>query len=630
MRKNLSYRNRRLVRTLVTCAFVALCVDLAVQIVGAQQAAGCVVQGVVKANGIALPGVAVVAIETGSKAARATSSGPDGTYRITLGATGHYEIRLELAGFAPVSKEIDPQAISCPYTWDLSLVLNSRVPAPVASGATPGTAAAPTGAPGAAQAAQGGGRGQGGQTATLAGGQGPRAGAQGQRAGVPGQAGTAAGQRGADVNATPETGGGEQIDATVKMLLPPGFSAEAPTEALTAVGNAGQMNDMFLFGEGRGGRGGMDAFGNPVDDPNGQGGFSGPGGGRGGRGGGPGGGGPGGGMLGRALAAGGGGPGGFGPGGFGGGMRNANRIRLTANYNLGGSMLDAARYSLTGQPVQKPSYLSQRFGASGGGPLNIPGLLDGNKTSFFVNYTGNHSTNGYSAYSTVPTLAERGGDLSAFSTQVYDPLTGLPFPGNQIPASRISPAAAALLNLYPQPTLAGTTQNFYYATNTTTSQDDINVRFIRNFGDTAQRARGALARFALGGGRGGGRGGGIPGGMQNLTIGVHYHRSTGDSANPFPGLGGTTEAHAWDIPVNYSFTKWGLAHMTHAHYNRSESQTFGNLAFSQNLAGDAGIAGVSSDPFDWGAPSVSLTRSADFATSTRASAWRRRSTWATR
>ena len=52
----------------------------------------------------------------------------------------------------------------------------------------------------------------------------------------------------------------------------------------------------------------------------------------------------------------------------------------------------------------------------------------------------------------VPSLALRNGDLSAYSTPVLDPATGAPFPGNQIPASRISPlSAAALKYLYPLP-----------------------------------------------------------------------------------------------------------------------------------------------------------------------------------
>ena len=38
---------------------------------------------------------------------------------------------------------------------------------------------------------------------------------------------------------------------------------------------------------------------------------------------------------------------------------------------------------------EKASYMRQRFGASLGGPLNIPGIYKGgSKTFFFVNYNG--------------------------------------------------------------------------------------------------------------------------------------------------------------------------------------------------------------------------------------------------
>ena len=50
------------------------------------------------------------------------------------------------------------------------------------------------------------------------------------------------------------------------------------------------------------------------------------------------------------------------------------------------------------------------------------------------------------ATASVAPEAWRRGDLSTVSTQIRDPLTGLPFPGNQIPASRISATARALLN----------------------------------------------------------------------------------------------------------------------------------------------------------------------------------------
>ena len=57
----------------------------------------------------------------------------------------------------------------------------------------------------------------------------------------------------------------------------------------------------------------------------------------------------------------------------------------------------------------------------------------------------------------LPTAAERSGDFSADDdhgaapVMIYDPLTHLPFPGNIIPADRISPIAAKMLSYVPLP-----------------------------------------------------------------------------------------------------------------------------------------------------------------------------------
>ncbi len=168
-------------------------------------------------------------------------------------------------------------------------------------------------------------------------------------------------------NATGEQAGAASNDdatATLRaeLQLPPGFSADAPTETVATAGIQGQSNDALLFG-GRGGRG---EFGEGGPDGLGRGGAGGDGGGAGDQGGFGGGGGRGGGP-------GGGGPGGFGggPGGFG-GMRGGGRIQGNANYNLGGSMFDAAAYPLNGRVREEPDYVQQRYGSSFGGPLTIP------------------------------------------------------------------------------------------------------------------------------------------------------------------------------------------------------------------------------------------------------------------
>ena len=55
----------------------------------------------------------------------------------------------------------------------------------------------------------------------------------------------------------------------------------------------------------------------------------------------------------------------------------------------------------------------------------------------------------------MPTAALRTGDFSSVPVPLIDPVTQQPFPGNQIPASRISPSAQALLRFIPLPNLDG-------------------------------------------------------------------------------------------------------------------------------------------------------------------------------
>jgi hypothetical protein len=64
---------------------------------------------------------------------------------------------------------------------------------------------------------------------------------------------------------------------------------------------------------------------------------------------------------------------------------------------------------------------------------------------------------GQSYLSTVPSAKMRQGDFSEISRPIYDPLTGQPFAGNVIPASRWDPAARNVLqDLIPEPNTAGT------------------------------------------------------------------------------------------------------------------------------------------------------------------------------
>ena len=93
--------------------------------------------------------------------------------------------------------------------------------------------------------------------------------------------------------------------------------------------------------------------------------------------------------------------------------------------------------------------------------------------------------------------------LGARTSRCIDPLTGLPFPNNQIPASRIDPAALALLQYYPLPNQPGDAKNYYRSSTTGNRSDDINFRFTKSFGAAPGRRGGAAGARGGGGGRGG-------------------------------------------------------------------------------------------------------------------------------
>ena len=444
----------------------------------AQSASVCTVTGTVVSGRTLLPGVVVTLSGSDGRVVDSTASGNDGLYSLRIPGPGHYTVKAEFVAFASIVREIEIDAANCQQRVDLTLTLASRAPAPSTTAETATTPAANGAAATAATAAPTPG-GTAGTPAQV------RAG--GGRAGGAGR-GQASGRGQAFQSLTllaDENGSGRADDSSAApdaapVLLPPGFSPETSAESVTAIGSS-QPNDVF-FGPN----------GNDLADRlattfgGGDGGGQGPGGGFAG---------------GRGGFGGPGGPGGFGGGPFGGRGRG-NQIRGSVYQSFDTSSFDAAPYALNGHPTEKPDYFQGRYGATVGGPLVIPNIINSPRTFFFVNYTGNHSTNPYDAYSTIPTAAERAGDLSALGT-VIDPTTGRPFNGAKIPSNRLDPSALALLALYPLPNQPGTLQNFHTVTTTSTDLDDINIRLVHTFGAVPQRGQGGRGRGGGGGGRGG-------------------------------------------------------------------------------------------------------------------------------
>ena len=522
-------------------------------------AQGGVIHGLVKSGNMPIPGATVSAVNTLTGQKAVTWTDVTGTYALQVPANGRYVVRSQMSAFAPLTHEVVIDASHRDVQADLELVLLSR-----AKQAAPDLQQQIANAVGTAMS---GNNGRGFQSLALA------------------QAEGAGGQN----------GGSDQI---VPPGMPvPGMSPDSASESVAFSGNTsdpmGSMSsDEFRerineFREQAG-----NSMGMGLGGPGGPG--MGGGGGRGGFGGGPG-------VF--MMAA----------GGRGGrGRFNINRPHGSVYYSGGNSALDAAPFSLSGQPSVKSGYAQNRFGASLGGPLNIPHIYQGGtKTFFFVNYNGSRGENPFDQFSTVPTAAERAGDFSQTTVasrdangtpmqvpvQLYNPFTGQLVPGAnfQNAGLSISPIAQGLLPYIPLPNLPGTTQNFHFVTSANSDSDDLNARLIHNFG---------AAPTLPSPGRGFR---GFRGPRNMLTVGVHYHSSGSTLTNPFPSVSGNTSVRAFDVPVAYIHTFGKVTNILRFDFNRSRTSTQNLYAFSQNVAGGLGIAGISQNPFDWGLPDLSFT-----------------------
>jgi hypothetical protein len=99
----------------------------------------------------------------------------------------------------------------------------------------------------------------------------------------------------------------------------------------------------------------------------------------------------------------------------------------------------------------KPTNDQNQYGGNLGGPV----VKD--HAFFFTDFEGTRIDRGVIRLTRVPTADERAG---IFTSAVRDPVTGLPFANNQIPAGRIDPYAAAIMNLVPLPNQPGA-NNFF-------------------------------------------------------------------------------------------------------------------------------------------------------------------------
>ena len=124
-------------------------------------------------------------------------------------------------------------------------------------------------------------------------------------------------------------------------------------------------------------------------------------------------------------------------------------------FLFGNTEATVARNPFSALP-EPPDTTYMQAGFTLGGPILR------NKLFFFGDYVRTNDDSGRITRADLPEAAFRNGDFSAASTIIYDPLTGnpdgtgrTPFPGNRIPANRISPIAQRILANIPLPNIPG-------------------------------------------------------------------------------------------------------------------------------------------------------------------------------
>jgi outer membrane receptor protein involved in Fe transport len=540
------------------------------------------ITGMVKSGNIALPGVTVSAANSLTGKRFATSTDVEGSFKLNVSGKGRYVVRAEMTAFAPATQEIVINDQNREGKADLSMVLLSR----------------------SEREAQ---QQQGQQLAQAISGQGRSTMQQLSLAGLnTGDSGSGGGTGSLDASALAGAG-----------LPNAGLAAEGSTESVAISGaqgrteqnifDPGEMQDRIAemreqFQQGGAGNMMLNGGAGSLQILGGAGGFGG---------GGFGGGGPMVFIMGGPAGFAGGGRGGRGGRGF-----NVNKPHGSIFYNYGGSVLDAAPYSLSGQPSQKASYNQNRFGATIGGPLNIPHIYKGgDKTFLFANYTGSRSSNSYDQFSTVPTLAERAGDFSELlnspnPVQLFNPVTHTPLVNNQV--TSINPAAAQLLSFIPQPNLPGSVRNFHFVSATPSNSDTAFVRFNHRFGNDPGGMFGLLGpraqqrRQQREQAQNGNKEKAKQHWSQSINGGFVYNNLRNTVLNPFPGLGGQQGVHNYNVNFGHSAVKGMLLNSLRFSYNRNNITGTNHFTGVSDIESQLGIQGVSQAPADFGLPVLNL------------------------
>jgi hypothetical protein len=249
----------------------------------------------------------------------------------------------------------------------------------------------------------------------------------------------------------------------------------------------------------------------------------------------------------------------------------------TAGLTFGNSALDARPYSLAGIHTAKPDYSQIQGTFSYGGPLKIPHLIR-NGPNFYIGYQFNRNRNAQTQSGLMPTAAEREGDLSQASGQIFDPSTQLPFEGNRIPQDRISLQAKSLLRLMPMPNFTGSALYNYQTSLNGKTNSDI--------------AFGNLRKAY---------------GKKDQLSGTFSFQSSRSNNPTLLGFIDTSRSLGGNVSANWqhAFTSQSIGVFGYQ-FNRQSSRTMPFFQNRENISGAAGITGNNQEAVNWGPPAISF------------------------
>ena len=289
---------------------------------------------------------------------------------------------------------------------------------------------------------------------------------------------------------------------------------------------------------------------------------------------------------------------GFGRGGVRGariGFSRANRIQGSVSSGFSSSALDAKPYSLDGGETPDPDYVSWNSSLSLGGPLpgsdSNPGISFARRrrSFFFVNVDASWGQQLQNQYASVPTALERLGDfsqtayrsgpLSGTSVQIFDPNSGEPIPNARLSSSQMNPTALALLEFVPLPNRTDPFLNFLNQQSLDNSRTSINTRLMYSLSESLR-----------------------------LSGGYNLNRTSADSFNVFPDLGGSRGGRGQNVSLSLNQTfRPGLLHNPRVVWNRNRNENLNPFANRRDISAEVGIQNTSGDPIDYGLPTLAFT-----------------------